>query len=152
MPNSASLTGNDTIQIAGRNLVNFADGDVIKITFPNDLVAVKTGKNGNSIYNLNATGRQCEAELRVLRASPDDAFLNSLLTAMRNDLPSFALMAGYFVKRIGDGNGAIAFDTYLMSGGVFTKQVEAAENVEGATDPAVAIYHLKFSNSDRAQF
>lgn len=149
---SASLTGNDTIQIAGRTLVNMADGEVAKLTFPNELVAVKTGKNGNSIFNLNASGQQAELVLRVLRGSADDSFLNGLLKTMRNDLPGFTLMTGYFVKRVGDGKGNVASDTYLLGGGVFTKQVEVAENVEGGTDPAVCVYNLKFSNSDRARF
>lgn len=151
---TASLSGNDTIQIAGRNFTNFADGDVCKLSYPNDLVGVKTGKNGNSIFNLNATGRQVDVELRLLRGGEDDSFLNGLLTGMIADLPSFVLMPGYFVKRIGDGSGAggIVSDTYLMNGGVFTKGVDASENVEGATDPAVAVYRLKFTNSDRAQF
>lgn len=150
--NSKSLTGNDTIQIAGRVLVDFADGDVAKLTFPNELVGVKNGKNGNSIFNLNAMGQITEMELRVLRSSSDDSFLNDLLVRMQQDLPSFVLMGGYFVKRVGDGQGNITLDTYICSGGVFTKKVEVAENVEGATDPAVSVYHIKFSNSDRAQF
>lgn len=149
---SASLTGNDTIQIAGRTLVNFGDGDVAKLTFPNDIVGVKVGKNGNSIFNINATGQMAELELRMLRGSSDDSFLNALLIQMTRDLPSFILMTGYFVKRLGNGNGAIANDTYILSGGVFAKKVEVAENVEGATDPAISIYRLRFSNSDRAQF
>jgi hypothetical protein len=149
---SATLTGNDTIQVAGRNLVNFGDGDVAKLTFPNDLVGAKVGKNGNAIFNLNASGQLCDLELRVLRGSSDDSFLSNLLILMTTDLPSFPLMAGYFVKRLGDGNGNIKNDTYLLGGGVFTKKVEVSENVEGNTDPAIALYRLKFSNSDRAQF
>lgn len=145
-----SLTGNDTVQIAGRTLTNFGDGDVLKLTFSNELVAVKTGKNGNSIFNLNATGQQCDVILRVLRGSGDDRFLQGLLTQMITDLPSFVLMPGYFVKRIGDGIGGVRRDTYLLSGGVFVKGVEAAENVEGATDPAISIFPLKFSNATRA--
>lgn len=145
-----ALTGNDTIQVGGRVLRNFGDGDVAKLSFPNDLVAVKTGKNGNSIFNLMASGQQSEVEIRVLRGSPDDAFLNQQLNTMRADLPSFQLLEGYFVKRIGDGKGNITFDTYLLSGGVFTKIPEAAENTEGATDPALAIYRLKYSNAKRA--
>jgi len=149
---SSSLTGNDTIQIAGRTLVNFGDGDVAKLTFPNDIVGIKVGKNGNSIFNINATGQLAELELRVLRGSDDDSFLNALIIQMTQDLPSFVLMAGYFVKRLGDGNGNISNDTYILNGGVFSKKVEVTENVEGATDPALSIYRLKFSNSDRAQF
>lgn len=145
-----ALTGNDTIQIAGRVLKNFGDGDVVKLTFPNDLTAVKTGKNGNSVFNLMASGQQSDVELRLIRGSDDDAYMNGLLAQMRADLPSFELMDGYFVKRIGDGNGNVTFDTYLLAGGVFSKLPEAAENTEGATDPALAIYRLKFANSKRA--
>lgn len=145
-----ALTGNDTIQIGGRVLKNFGDGDVAKLAFPNDLVAVKRGKNGNSVFNLMASGAQSEAEIRLLRGSPDDSYLNGLLIQMRNDLPAFVLLDGYFVKRIGDGLGGITYDTYLLAGGVFTKIPEAAENTEGATDPALAIYHLKFANSKRS--
>lgn len=149
MPTYA-LSGNDTIQIAGRILSNLGDGDVCKLTFPNELVAVKTGKNGNSIFNLNATGQQADVVVRVIRGSADDRFLQSLLTLMLADLPAFVLMPGYFVKRIGNGIGGIRQDTYLLSGGVFVKGVEAAENVEGATDPAISVFPLKFSNATRA--
>lgn len=150
--NSRSLTGNDTIQVAGRVLTDFADGTVATLSFPNELVAVKNGKNGNAIFNLNAMGQQADLELRVLRGSPDDSFLNDLLVTMEKDLPTFVLMDGYFVKRVGDGKGNVAQDTYITSGGVFTKKVEVSENVEGATDPAVSVYAIKFSNSDRARF
>ncbi len=69
---------------------------------------------------------------------------------MLSDLPSFVLMPGYFVKRVGNGLGGVRKDTYLLSGGIFMKNVDAAENVAGATDPALSIYRLKFSNGTRA--
>lgn len=150
--NAFSLTGNDTILIAGRILTDFADGDVAKVTFPNDLIAVQNGKNGNAIFNLNALGQQAEVELRVLRSSSDDAFLNDLLVRMEQDLPTFPLMNGYFVKRVGDGQGNVTRDTYIGQGGVFTRKVDVSENVQGATDPAVSLYRLKYSQFDRAQF
>lgn len=149
MPVNA-LTGQDTCQIAGRTFSDFGDGDVVKLSYPNELVGVKTGKNGNTIYNLNATGQQVDVILRILRGSADDRFLNALQTTMLADLPAFVLMPGYFVKRIGNGIGGVRKDTYLLSGGVFTKGVEAAENVDGATDPAISIYTLKFGNGTRA--
>lgn len=145
-----ALTGNDTIQVGGRVLKNFGDGDVGKVSYPGDLVAVKTGKNGNSVFNLIASGQQADVELRVLRGSPDDAYLNGLLNDMRRDLPSFQVLDGYFVKRIGDGQKNVTFDTYILAGGVFTKIPEASENTEGATDPALAIYRLKYANSKRS--
>lgn len=146
---SFSVTGDDTIQIAGRVLTNFGDGDVGKVSFPNEKVGVKTGKGGNSVFAANAMGQLAEVILRVLRGSPDDTFLNSLLVLQDSDLPSFPLMDGYVVKRIGDGQGNVANDTTFLKGGVFTKNVETDSNVEGQTDQALAIYNFKFANSER---
>lgn len=145
-----SLSGKDTIQVAGRTFTSFAEGDVAKLSFPNDLVNMVTGKGGNTIYNFNSTGQQCDFEMRLIRGSADDRFLNALMTLMIQDLPSFVIMPGYFVKRIGDGLGGIRKDTYLLTGGVFKRMVDASENVGGATEPAVSMYRLQFSNGQRA--
>lgn len=150
MPASISLTGQDTIQIGGRVLKNFADGAVATLTYPNDKVAVKTGKNGNAIYAVNATGRLSELVLRILRGSPDDQFLNAQNKLAESDLPSYVLMPGYLVKRIGDGLGNVKNDTYLLAGGVVTKNPGAESNVEGNTEQSITVWNLKFSNSDRA--
>lgn len=147
---SVALTGKDTIQVAGRNLRDFADGDVGKLTFDNDIVGMKTGKNGNTIANGNTMGGQGKLELRLLRGSADDSALSQLLTSQLADLPSFPAMEGYFVKRIGDGAGGVQNDTYLGQFGLFTKIPDAAENVEGATDPAVVIHRITFGNVKRA--
>lgn len=146
---TVALSGNDTVLINNRVLSDFADGDYAAMTFPNEIASVKTGKNGNSIYGLNTTGKQCDFVLRLIRGSGDDKFLNGLLANQQSNLPGFVLMNGEFVKQIGDGTGAIKNDTYIMSGGVFTKQVEAKGNVEGDTEQSVSVYHLKFSNAPR---
>ena len=145
----ASLTGKDTISINGRILNDFGDGDTCHLTFPNDLMVVKTGKNGNSIYALNAPGQQAEVVLRLLRGSSDDKFMNGLLADMKNSPPLFVLMSGTFVKNIGDGLGGVTSDTYIVSGGIFKKQTEAKENMDGDTEQAISIYTMVFSNSPR---
>lgn len=145
----AALSGNDTVVINNRIFSNFADGQVADLKFPNDIATVKTGKNGNSIYGLNETGKQCEVILRVIRGSDDDKFLNNLLAQQQANFAGTVLMIGQFVKKIGDGAGNIASDTYIMSGGVFSKQVEAKSNVEGESEQSVAIYTMKFSNAPR---
>ena len=147
-----SLVGNDTIQIQGRILNALADQDNASLTFPNELMSVKTGKNGNSLYAYNNTGEQCELVLRVIRGSTDDKFLNTLLAQMKYDVPSFILLTGRIVKRIGNGLGSITNDTYLLSGGVFTKQVETKSNSEGDTEQSISIYTLKFTLAPRAIF
>ncbi len=146
---TVTLSGSDTIKINDRILSDLADTDVVAMTFPNDIANVKTGKNGNSIYGLNESGKQCELVIRVQRGSADDKFLNNLLAQQQANFAGFILMIGEFVKRLGDGLGVVASDTYILSGGIFMKAVEAKSNVEGDTEQSISIYHMKFSNAPR---
>jgi len=145
-----SMTGSDTIVINTRVLADLADGDCVELSYPNEIAQLKTGKNGNSIYGFNATGKHCDLKLRVIRGSSDDKFLNGLLAQQQNNFAGFPLMIGQFIKKLGNGLGQITSDTYVLSGGVFMKQVDAKENVEGDTEQSVVIYTFKFSNSPRA--
>ena len=147
---TVALSGNDTVVINNRTFADFADGNVVELTFPNDIATVKTGKNGNSIYGLNETGKQCEMKIRLIRGSSDDKFLNNLLQQQQANFAGTVLLIGQFIKKVGDGQGNITSDTYITSGGVFTKQVEAKSNVEGDSELSVSIYTVKFSNAPRA--
>ena len=147
---TVALSGNDLVKINEKILADFADGDIASLTFPNELAALKTGKNGNTIYSLNETGKQAELVLRLVKGSSDDKFLASLLSSQKNNFSGFVLLSGELVKRIGDGSGNIVSDTYIMSGGVFTKEVEAKSNVEGDTSQSVSVYTIRFSKSPRA--
>src|SRR6185437_7832097 len=144
---TATLSGNDTVIINNRNFSDFAEGNVVELIFPNDIAQVKTGKNGNSIYGLNTTGQQCEVKMRLTRGSADDQFLNNLLVQQQNNFAGFPLMIGQFIKKLGDGAGNITSDTYILSGGIFQKQVEAQSNVEGEAGQSVSVYMMKFSNA-----
>jgi hypothetical protein len=146
---AVAMTGADTIQINNYNFVDLADGDIAVLTFPNDIAAVKTGKNGNSIYALNETGNNAEFKLKVLRGSADDAFLLGLLNNQLLNFAGFPLMIGQFVKRVGDGKGNITSDIYNVQGGVFTKIPEAKSNVEGDIDQSTTTYTIKFANVPR---
>ncbi len=145
-----ALSGSDTVMINNRVFADFADGNCVELTFPNDIANVKTGKNGNSIYGLNETGKQCEVKLRLIRGSSDDKFMNGLLAAQQANFAGTVLMFGSFIKKLGNGQGTVTSDTYVMSGGIFTKQVEAKTNVEGETEQSVSVYTMKYSNSPRA--
>ncbi len=145
-----SLSGSDTVVINNRSLADLADGNCVELSFPNDIANVKTGKNGNSIYGLNESGRQAEMKLRVIRGSSDDKFLNGLQANQQLNFAGTVLLIGQFIKKVGDGQGNITSDTYITSGGVFSKQVEAKTNVEGETEQSVAIYTIRFSNAPRA--
>lgn len=145
-----AMSGNDTIVINNRTFADFADNNIVELVFASDIAQVKTGKNGNSIYGLNTTGLQCEVKIRLIRASSDDQFMNNLLVQQNANFAGFPLLIGQFIKKIGDGQGNITSDTYILGGGIFQKQVEAKSNVEGDSEQSVSIYMLKFSNAPRA--
>ena len=126
-----------------------ADVDCAVLTFENDIGNVKTGKNGNAIYGLNESGKQCAVLLRLVRGSADDKFMNNLLSQQRANFAGFILLNGEFIKKLGDGKGNITNDTYVMGGGIFIRQVDVKTNVEGDTEQSVSIYRLKFSNAPR---
>ncbi len=150
MAKSVSLTGSDTIKINNRILSDLADGDCAVLSYPNEIATVKTGKDGNSIYAFNQTGKNCDLTLRVLRGSADDKYLLNLFNTMKIDFSGFVLINGEFIKRIGDGTGKISNDTYLVSGGIFSKNMDAKNNAEGDTEQSIVIYTLKFANGDRS--
>ena len=147
--NVIAMSGNDSVIINNRILADFADGEIASIRFSGEIASMRTGKNNNSIYAINNSGRQAEVNIRVIRGGADDKFLNNLLNTQNNNFAGFALMNGEFVKKIGDGKGNITSDTYIMAGGIFTKFVEAKSNTEGDTEQSVAIYTLRFSNGPR---
>lgn len=147
---TVAMSGNDTITINNRTFVDLADGMVGEITYPNDIANVKTGKNGNSIYGLNESGKQAELKIRLIRGGADDKFMNAILNQQNLNFAGFPLMFGTFIKKLGDGAGNIVSDTYILSGGVITKFPEAKSNVEGDTEQSVTIYTMKFSNAPRA--
>lgn len=146
---SVALTGNDTIIVNGRVMSDLADQDIATLGFPNEVASLKTGKNGNSIYSLNETGKQADLVLRIVKGSNDDKFLNGIMASQEINFAGFILLSGEFVKKIGDGQGNITKDTYIMSGGIFVNQIDAKSNTEGDTEQSVSIYKMKFSNAPR---
>jgi hypothetical protein len=146
----ASLTGRDTVIINGIVLNDLADGDCAVLSFPNNLVTLRTGKGGNAIYAFNYSGQQCKLVLRLIRGSTNDRYLNQQMALFKNNPSAFSLMTGSLTKNVGDGAGNVSHDTYTLSGGVFEKETEVKENAEGDIEQAVAVYSLAFSNAPRS--
>jgi hypothetical protein len=59
-------------------------------------------------------------------------------------------MSAELVKVIGDGKGAVTRDTYVLTGGVISKPVEAVSNVEGDIEQAMTVYSMQFAIAPRA--
>ncbi len=139
-----SLTGQDTVQIDGSIFQTLADGVPFDITFPNDLGAVKAGKNGNTIYAKNEMGRIADVVMRLILGGVDDKYMNGRLQQWITDPSAFTLMTGMFVKRVGDGAGNVESKIYNMTGGFFKRQVDAKTSAESDTDQSVAVWRVTF--------
>lgn len=145
-----TITSDDTLTINDRVLINLADDDVTNITFPNDTVTVKTGKNDNTFYAKNAPGANATLDLRLAKGSSDDQFMQGIIAAANGNFNGQTLVNGQFVKNLGDGQGNIVREVYTLKGGVITRTPDGKENVSGDTSQAVAVYHLMFATAARS--
>lgn len=143
------LTGNDTVVLNGHVFVDLAFDEVSRVTLPNDLVNSKTGKNGNTAFAQNATGYNGNLELRLMRGSVDDQFVSGFITQPGADFSQSQLLAGTFVKNLGDGTGGVIHDTYALQGGMVSRIPDGRENVGGDTEQAVVSYNIKFAQVTR---
>jgi hypothetical protein len=144
-----SLNGNDTISINGILQTDLADGDVGSLTFPNEFVTMKPGKNNNTIIAFNAMGQLAELTIRLIRGSVNDQQVNSEYRSFVFNPAGYNLMEASIVKLIGDGNGNITTDSYILQGGVPMAVPEVKSNVEGDTDQGVTIWKIRFAMGTR---
>lgn len=150
MPGSVSLTGSDVVTLNGRVFHDFAVGDVINLTFAEDLVKVQAAKNGNIVYGLNEGGKVSGLTLKLLAGSSDDQYLNSLLSSQLQDFSSFILIVGSFVKRVGNGTGVVTNVIYNTLGGIVKKFPMAKTNTTGDVEQSVVEWALEFGSNSRA--
>lgn len=144
-----ALTGKDTISINNIPLTDFADGDIGSIELPNDLFAMQTGKNGNTIFALDESGQNATLTVRVLMSSGDDKRLNGFIPKSE-DFARTILLTGSIVKQVGDGQGNVSYNTYTMAGGMIRRKPTIKTNVNGDTSQAVVEYVISFANGDRS--
>ena len=146
---SLTLVGKDTVKLNNRIINDQANGECGKLTFPNDKWIADVGKNGNAILSYSYKGLLVEFELRILRGSSDDKFLNGLANDADNNPAAFSLITGEIIKNLGDAAGNQSQDIYFLSGGVIKKGVDSVEIAEGGAEQAVAVYHLFFTKAIR---
>ena len=156
--NQVRVTGKDIIQIglsasSLKDITSFADGDYARITFPNDIMNFTIGKNRNMIAAYNAMGTLAELELRLLRGSKEDAFLQSQFPTFASDTLGFNFIHAKVIKKLGASeNGGTMTpieESYTLSNGVISKAPEIVSNVSGSTDQGVVIWQIKFAEFER---
>lgn len=144
-----SLTGDDSIIINDIPLNDFADGDIGSLSLPNNIFDMQTGKNGNTIFALDESGNNATLTVRVLMSSNDDKRLNGMIPKSKGFAQS-VLATGSVVKQVGDGQGNVSYNTYLLAGGMVQKKPDVKSNVNGDTQQAVVTYDIVFAEAQRA--
>ena len=144
-----SLTGDDSIIINDIPLNDFADGDIGTLSLPNNIFDMQTGKNGNTIFALDESGNNATLTVRVLMSSNDDKRLNGMIPKSKGFAQS-VLATGSVVKQVGDGQGNVSYNTYLLAGGMVQKKPDIKSNVNGDAQQAVVEYIIVFAEANRA--
>lgn len=144
-----TVSGNDTLVLNDRVFADLATDDTCKIDLPNELVNVKTGKNGNSIIAQNMMGLNGNLTVKVSRGSSDDQYLAGQLSTSLGNFVGTQLISGSFTKNLGDGQGNLTKDVYTLLGGIISKIPEGKENVSGDAEQATTTYQIKFTNVTR---
>jgi len=157
-----TATGNDTITLMGIPLNNFGTGKILEITWDNTLITQKVGKNGNSVTVFTPAGNQAKAVLKVMRASSDDTYIDSLLKLMRNDITSFVPLALTLKKPFGLSTGYqiggssltppsinLSNDSTILTNGFFSKNPMVMTDIDGDIEQTYTVCEMLFSNFER---
>ena len=144
-----AYTSHDILEVDDEIVTTQGDGDVATVTYSNDVMAMKTGKNGNTVAAHNEMGREADATIRVLKGGYDDKRFNSKLVKWKNRADDFEPMKATFTKVIRTDTGIVNEVTTLKFG-IPVKCVETKENVEGDTEQCFSLYTIRFGDSNRA--
>ena len=159
MANQLRVTGNDIVQIGSsasglRTITSFADGDYARVTFPNDIMNFTIGKNRNMLAAYNAMGTLAELELRLLRGSKEDKFLQDQFPTFASDALQFNFIFAKVIKNLGTnigGNAGVVGieEIYTLNNGIISKAPEIVSNVSGSTDQGVVVWQVRFAEFTR---
>ena len=144
-----ALTGDDSIIINDIPLKDFANNDIGTLDLPNNLFDLATGKNGNTIFALDESGNNATLTVRLLMSSADDKRLNGMIPKS-DGFAQTILVTGSVVKQIGDGQGNVSYNTYVLAGGMVQKKPSIKSNVNGDSEQGVTEYTIQFAEANRA--
>lgn len=144
-----TLVGRDTIILDGREMTDVGYGDVVSVEMPNSFVTLETGKDGNTVFVFQESGRQINVKLRVLVGRDDDQWLNAKFETMKNDFIHHSLFTMSLAKQVGDGNGGVITTRWQLEGGVFTTPPSTKYNVSGDGEQAIQEYSFAFARGTK---
>ena len=137
-----SVTGKDSLIINGTVIMGLADANSVDITPVADIVNIKRGKDGNTLYAKNEEGNRANMTVRLALGCSDDKNLDAILASWIASSSDFTLMTGAFYKRTGDGQGGIQTLVYQLTGGVPKAFPEVLTSAEGNVDQSVRVWTI----------
>lgn len=141
-----SATGKDSLILNGTVITGLADANSVDITPVADVVNIKRGKDGNTMYAKNEEGNRVSMTIRLALGCVDDKNLDALLASWRASSSDFILMTGSFYKRTGDGQGGIQTLVYQLKGGVPKGIPQVLTSAEGNVDQSVRVWTIMWGD------
>lgn len=142
-------TAEDISVINDRMMADYAKGDVVTISFENNLSSQGNGKNGNSLAAHVEDGQIALVTLRLVMNSPDDKYLNTIFQQWQSHDPNFTPMTGSFTKNTVNEQKQRSSSSVECNFGFPVKRVEQKENTDGDLEQVTAVYSIRFSRSQR---
>lgn len=126
-------------------LTDFAFGDIAKLTIPNDLMDLTTGKDSNTVFTFKAEGTNIDLEVRILLGSQNDIQLNSIVEGMKKDFVGTNFLNASVKRLYTLEDNAKKIQEFSCQVGMLAKGAEFTENTEGNTEQGVNVYKIRFA-------
>lgn len=141
MANILYDSANTTVTINGRVFTDLAQGDAVKIEFPNEKSSKTKGINRSSVIKKRMDGNEANVTVLVLKASADDVFLNNILNQ------SELIILDGSIKTNFTRDGVAGVDSYALENGTLVIHPEDTKNnVDG---DEVMSYKINFVSAIR---
>ena len=142
MANMTNFCGNDTLELDGRLINDFADGDCVVATFEGEEAGIIDGKNGNKI--ITYTPGHLQVVIRVLTGQETERFLLLKNSQQKADNASYVGFSCNFTKKMGDGTGKTKKINITGERGFCKSIAGATTNSSNDASNGVAEYTLIF--------
>jgi len=118
---------------------DFANGNFLGLEFGNQISTREMGRGG-SVISYNSNKKQATLTVRLIKGSPDDVFLNGVLSDYDRSPETFVLFAGSISMMLGDGTGSSTTENFLLTEGSFINQPNFTTDTGGDAESGVSVW------------
>jgi len=122
-----------------RMFADFANGNFLTLDFGNQISTKEMGRGG-TIIAYNSNQEQATLTVRLVKASPDDLYLNGVLSDYKRSPETFVLFTGSLSISNNDGSGSATMENFLLTEGCFINQPNFTTDSGGDVEGGVAVW------------